>query len=72
MDFKSPSTPSASLFDFNDSNHPDDLPPIYKRRAVWTSSEEDAVSSSSAPEQTTSFTAREDTTADICSGTGFA
>jgi len=59
------SIPSTSLADSSDSNHPNDLPPIYKRRAVWTSSEDDVVSSSSAPEQMTSFKAREDTIADI-------
>ncbi|KAG7627145.1 hypothetical protein ISN45_At03g033420 [Arabidopsis thaliana x Arabidopsis arenosa] len=62
---QSPSTPSASFVDSSDSNHPDDLPPIYKRRSVWTSSEDYSVSSSDAPEQTTPFTAREDTNADI-------
>ncbi|CAB94129.1 putative protein [Arabidopsis thaliana] len=61
---QSPSTPSASLVDSSDSKHPDDLPQIYKRRSVWTSSE-DAVSSSNSPEQTTPFTVREDTNADI-------
>ena len=61
---QSPSIPSASFIDSSDSNHPDDLSPIYKRRSVWTSSE-DTVSSSNSPEQTTPFTAREDTNADI-------
>jgi len=61
---QSPSTPSASFVDSSDSSHPDDLPPIYTRRSVWTSSE-DTVSSSNSPEQTTPFTAREDTNADI-------
>jgi len=62
---QSPSIPSASLVDSSDSNHPDDLPPIYKQRAVWTSSEEYTVSSSDALEQATPVTAREDTNADI-------
>jgi len=62
---QSPSIPSASFVDSSDSNHLDDLPPIYKRRSVWTSSEEDTVSSSDAPEQATPFTAREETNADI-------
>ncbi|AAG12916.1 hypothetical protein; 66888-66148 [Arabidopsis thaliana] len=60
-----PLAPSDYLVDSSDSNHRDDLPPIYKRKMVWTSSEGDAVSSSNASEQAIPFTAREDATADI-------
>jgi len=58
---------SSGLADSSDSNHRDDLPRIYKRRMVWTSSEgseADAASSSNASEATP-FVAREDATADI-------
>ena len=58
---------SSGLADSSDYNHRDDLPPIYKRRMVWTSSEgtkADAASSSNASEATP-FVAREDATADI-------
>jgi len=58
---------SSRLADSIDSNHQNDLPPIYKRRIVWTSSEgseADAASSSNAFEETP-FVAREDATADI-------
>ncbi|OAO89437.1 hypothetical protein AXX17_ATUG00630 [Arabidopsis thaliana] len=55
------------LADSSDTNHRDDLPPIYKRRMVWTSSEgseADAASSLNASEATP-FVAREDATADL-------
>ena len=65
MNSGSPTTPSASLFDSSDSNHLYDLPPICKRKMVWTSSEDDGASSSNASKQITPFTAREDTTAVI-------
>jgi len=62
------SSPSDLLGDSSESNHRDDLPPIYKRRMVWTSSEgseTDAASSSNASEAAVPFLAREDATADI-------
>ncbi|KAG7529824.1 Transposon En/Spm-like [Arabidopsis suecica] len=58
---------SSRLADSSDTNHRDDLPPIYKRRMVWTSSEgseADAASSLNASEATP-FVAREDATADL-------
>ena len=54
--------------------HRDDLPPIHKRRMVWSSSEDaepssshqgDATSSSNTPEEPSPFMAQEDTSADI-------
>ena len=51
-----------------DSNHLDNLPPIYKQRMVWASSkgsETNTASSSNASEEAVPFLAREDATADI-------